>query len=91
LYPDRLFRLGAVLHKSTGSNNLILRAENSALPGDPVVDKSLKRIGIVMDMFGPINNPYISVRPSTPDYHVGEILYKLAQEKKRGGRAWKKR
>jgi RNA-binding protein len=88
-----LYRLGSVLHKSRGSNNLILRAENTAFPGEVVVDKSLKKVGAVLDLFGPINTPYISVRPfkSNPDEYVGQILYKEAPENRRRGRVWQKR
>ncbi len=88
-----MYRLGPVLHKSRGSNNLILRAENTAFPGDIVVDKSLKKVGSVIDLFGPVKTPYISVKPFriNPDEYVGQILYKMAQENRRRERVWQKR
>lgn len=88
-----MYRLGPVIHKSRGSNNLILRAENIAYPGEIVVDKSLKKVGSVLDLFGPVKNPYIAVRPFkvNPDEYVGQTLYKMTQENRRRGSFWKKR
>ena len=92
-FGGSLNRLGSVLHKSRGSNNLILRAENTAFPGEVAVDKSLRKVGSILDLFGPVDKPYISVRPfkDNSDEYVGQILYKLTQENQRRGRVWQKR
>ena len=70
-----------------------MRAENIAFPGDIVVDKSLKRVGSVLDLFGPVKKPYIAVKPikaSSEDY-TGQILYKLVQDSRRREKTWQKR
>jgi len=54
--------LGYVLHVSKGSGNLILRAESETRIGQYVFDKRGKKVGSVFDIFGPVEQPYISVR-----------------------------
>jgi len=73
-----LFRLGKVLHLST-SKHLILRAKAIPRIGTTAYDEHLKKIGIVIEVFGPVKQPYISVKPSVskPDSYVGKMLYSL--------------
>ena len=69
-------RLGKVVHLSK-SGRLILRAKTKARTGLVAMDEGLKTVGTVFDTFGPVVNPYISVRPSVqdPERYVGQILY----------------
>lgn len=41
------------------------------------MSQDLKRVGTVFDVFGPVDNPYISVKPSVrdPSHYVGQLLY----------------
>ena len=41
------------------------------------MDQDLKDIGTVFDVFGPVGNPYVSVKPSVrdPSRYVGQLLY----------------
>ena len=61
------------------SRNLILKAEKLARVGICVVDGDLKEIGKVMDFFGPVDKPYISVKLNVkdPEKYVGKVLYTL--------------
>ncbi|WP_152040290.1 H/ACA ribonucleoprotein complex subunit GAR1 [Salinigranum salinum] len=46
--------------------------------GTPVVDDSLSRVGRVVDVFGPVDRPYVAVSPSsgvTLASLVGSKLY----------------
>ncbi len=57
-------RLGTVLH--TIDNLLIVRADKTlkkdALSANSmVITKSMKRIGRIKELFGPVNAPYISI------------------------------
>ena len=76
-------RLGKVLHLSK-SGNLILRLEGSSFPrtGSAVCDYKLARVGTVDNVFGPVKNPYLSVRPSldSPAKFAGRILYVVEKE-----------
>lgn len=71
-------RLGRVLHVSD-SKNLILRAEVLAELGMRVANDKLREIGRVVDLFGPVDKPYASVKLNVKDSgkYVGQILYTL--------------
>lgn len=46
--------------------------------GDRVIDESLDRVGTVVDVFGPVERPYVAVSPDDPDSLpalVGNPLY----------------
>ena len=76
-------RLGTALH--IVQNKLILQSEqivgsetNVPRTNSWVVDQKRTRVGKVFDIFGPINHPYIIVRPNRgvdAAAHVGKKLY----------------
>ncbi len=45
--------------------------------GSVTFSQDLKNVGNVFDVFGPVENPYISVRPNVrdPNNYVGQLLY----------------
>jgi len=69
-------RLGKVVHLSK-SGRLVLRSKSKARTGAVAMDEDLRSVGAVLDTFGPVGNPYISVKPSVsdPERYVGHILY----------------
>ncbi len=75
-----LKRLGRVLHLSK-SGNLILRLESPDTPpaGVQVCDHKIEKVGTVESIFGPVNGPYVSIRPFAhrKDIHQGRVLYQL--------------
>jgi len=70
-------KLGTVLHLSKSSGNLILKAERNVRIGDKVFDDNGNKIGIVFDLFGPVSNPFVAVKPGQvhPDRYVGGSLF----------------
>ena len=76
-------RLGTALHAV--QNKLIVQSEqivgsetNIPRTNSWVVDQKRTRVGKVFDIFGPINHPYIIVRPNRgvdAAAHVGKKLY----------------
>jgi RNA-binding protein len=78
-----LKRLGTALHAV--QNKLIIQSEqivesetNIPRTNSWVVDQKRTRVGKVFDIFGPINHPYIIVRPNRgvdAAAHVGKKLY----------------
>lgn len=73
-------RLGKILHLSK-SRNLIGRLDKE-IPlklGIQIVDSKLKVIGTVQDVFGPVDAPYISIRPTVaePEKYAGRIAYSV--------------
>jgi RNA-binding protein len=74
-----LRRLGKVLHVSK-RGALILRTEKTPPIGKDaiVVDKKVQKIGWIQDVFGPVKNPYVSIRPFdklAAEKLLGQILY----------------
>ncbi len=69
--------LGTASHLSNSSKNLILKAEGRASIGDAVLDNAGKRIGTIFDLFGPVSNPFVAVKPEidNPDKYIGQPLF----------------
>jgi len=69
-------RLGKVSHYAR-QGFLILRTDWVPSLNDPVVDKKLTVVGVVKDVFGPVNRPYVAVKPCirNPEDYVGALLY----------------
>ena len=79
-----LQRLGRVINV-TPSQNLIVRAEKAPKIGSTVVDQSLKTVGRVFDVIGPVPSSYTVVRPivKEPERLVNQQLYLSDVEKGR--------
>jgi RNA-binding protein len=70
-------RLGTVLHV-TPRGMIILRTDKTPPAGAKVVDKKVAMVGKIQDVFGPVNNPYVSVRANDKEAAgklVGQVLY----------------
>ncbi|MFW6002872.1 MAG: H/ACA ribonucleoprotein complex subunit GAR1 [Halanaeroarchaeum sp.] len=71
-------RAGSVVRLSQGL--LVLRADDTdhAGIGAMVVDETLATVGRVVDVFGPVERPYLAVTPDDdvhPPAMLGETLY----------------
>ncbi|ACM56318.1 H/ACA ribonucleoprotein complex subunit GAR1 [Halorubrum lacusprofundi] len=71
-------RVGTVVRTAGGL--AIARTEAGAEPpriGSSVVDESLATVGRVVDVFGPVDRPYVAVTPNDDDLAalVGGKLY----------------
>jgi len=72
-------RLGKVLHISN-RGSIILRVDKTPPMGSKsiVMDKQAQEIGTIVDVFGPVANPYVAIRPRR-DFDlqklVGQMLY----------------
>jgi RNA-binding protein len=71
-------RIGEVVRVSQGS--VVVRSADGSAPeiGTPVVDETLAAVGRAVDVFGPVERPYVAVSPAdgveTPAL-LGEKLY----------------
>ena len=77
-------KLGRVINL-TPSQNLVVKTEKAPKIGSPVVDESLKTIGKVFDVIGPVTSPYAVVRPAVkePEKLAGKQLYLLSSDRAR--------
>ena len=69
----------------TPSKNIIVKTEKAPKIGAEVVDESLKVIGRVFDIIGPVSSPYAVVKPtvSEPVKLVHRSVYLLPSKTKR--------
>jgi RNA-binding protein len=81
-------RINTVLQISN-QGHLLLRVLQSQIKdlkiGQTVVTKDLTQIGRIFDIFGPVNHPYISIKPNPgiiePKNLIGDILYNFEEKK----------
>jgi RNA-binding protein len=79
-----LQRLGKVI-SVTSSQDLVIKTENAPKIGSEVVDETLKVVGKVFDIIGPVTSPYAVVKPSIkePAKLANKQLYLLLSKTKR--------
>jgi len=56
---------------------LVVEAEFAPQEGDKVVDKKMKEVGEVADIFGSVDRPFVTVRDGENEELVGRPLYVL--------------
>ena len=78
-----LQRLGRVMNV-TPSQSLVIKAEKTPRIGVAVIDETLKVVGKVFDIIGPVSSPYAVVKPAIkePEKLVNKQLYVLPSEKR---------
>ncbi|RLE57704.1 MAG: H/ACA RNA-protein complex protein Gar1 [Thermoprotei archaeon] len=73
-----LRKIGHIIHYSR-SKKLIARLTMFVPPPITVFDFKMKRIGTLVDVFGPVDRPYGSIKPepslSNPDQYVDVDIY----------------
>ena len=73
-----MYRVGQVVRVAQGLAILRATGDDPASIGTMVLDDSLADVGRVVDVFGPVERPYLAVTPND-DVHlpalVGETLY----------------
>ena len=77
-------RLGRVINV-TPSQNLVVKTEKAPKIGSFVVDESLKTVGKVFDVIGPVTSPYAVVTPTVRESEklTNKQLYLLSSKKER--------
>jgi len=63
----------------SSSRNIILKVENPPRIGDRVLNKNLKPVGTIFDVFGPVSSPYVAVKPEVEEIQnlIDQILYSV--------------
>ncbi|MFP3951163.1 MAG: Gar1/Naf1 family protein [Candidatus Bathyarchaeia archaeon] len=68
--------LGEGDHVSHSSKNLILRTKMNPGIGAPVYNEKGRRVGKIYDVFGPVDEPFVSLEVDDDPYHlISEKLY----------------
>ncbi|MEM2901557.1 MAG: Gar1/Naf1 family protein [Candidatus Bathyarchaeia archaeon] len=73
-----MIRIGKISHFSS-SRRLIARMESRTPPplGSKVFDSELRPVGLLLDVFGPVKSPYLSIKPEVafPKKIIGRVIY----------------
>ncbi|MEM2142046.1 MAG: Gar1/Naf1 family protein [Candidatus Thorarchaeota archaeon] len=70
-------RLGKVLHISQ-QGHIIVQTDKTPPVGAVVVDKDVRNVGRIVDVFGPVKRPYVAIRPQEIERTsklIGQTLY----------------
>lgn len=65
--------------------NILVKGEFTPKPSQKVMDKGKRTIGSVLRIFGPVNKPFITVRPPKNHKPSLDIIGKDVYVKRRGG------
>jgi RNA-binding protein len=76
-------RLGKVLHISK-RGSIILRTDKTPAVGtrSVVLDKKAQEVGTIIDVFGPVKEPYVAVRPKR-DFDASKLIGQMLYLKKK--------
>jgi len=85
-------KLGEILH--TASSGYIIATsilrDPKRLLNTIVYDRDLRRIGRIVDIIGPVNSPYVVIKPESKDIldsiEQGPVYYYMAKKRKSKGR-----
>jgi len=77
-------KAGKIIHY-TKYRVFVVEAEEKIIPNTYVVDDRGKKIGVIIDVIGPINKPYLVVKPliEKPEKYIGKEIYYLLKRRKR--------
>ena len=81
-------RLGTILHIMNNEEDAIVRTNGlkTKIIGKKVVDKNIKEIGKVFDVFGPVKRPYLIIKLNKNIKNkkslIGEIIYLYSKQKR---------
>lgn len=87
-----MHRLGKVIHVT--KRGAVMRVEQRPELGEPVYDEEKKHVGGVLDIFGPVNSPYLAIKPArglTQDDLASLVDKELYIMGERSGKAGKKK
>ncbi|NHV45404.1 MAG: hypothetical protein HA493_02030 [Candidatus Verstraetearchaeota archaeon] len=77
----QLQKIGKIINISK-SNLVTIKAYSLVKPGSRILSKNGNYLGIVVDVFGPIHSPYISVKPENiKDIVIGSEVYTIEKRK----------
>jgi RNA-binding protein len=62
-----------------------MKIENLPRIGETVVDESLRSIGKIFDIIGPVSSPYVAIKPIIPEPEklVNKTLYVLPLKRRK--------
>jgi len=79
----KVIKIGKVLHKSPIAKNIIIGRINTFVEeGTIVYDKEAKKIGAILEIFGPVNKPYARIKVDDIKISPDEPIFIIEGDKK---------
>ena len=84
----KLQKIGKILHFSN-RGNLIARSDKQTKVGAIAMTKNFEKIGLIFDVFGPKEMPYVAIKPAEGfsraqlERFVGKDIYLLPKPKQK--------
>ncbi len=81
-------KLGKIEHFTDLGNGIVVNPEKLPKIGSIVITEQLEHVGRVVDLFGPVAEPYVSIRfkeNKKEEMKVGDVVYSMPK-RKRGSR-----
>lgn len=79
----RMKKAGKIIHY-TKYRVFVIEALGKVIPNTYIVDNTGRKIGVVIDVIGPITKPYLVVKPLVDNPHkfVGREVYYMRERRK---------
>jgi len=76
-------KAGRILHY-TKYKVFVVESSGKIIPNTYLIDDKGRKIGIVIDVIGPITKPYLVVKPlvNNPDKYIGKEVYYMRERRK---------
>ena len=76
-------KAGKIIHY-TKYGVFVIEAVSKVIPDTYLIDDKGRKIGIVIDVIGPVNKPYLVVKPLVynPEKYVGKEIYYMRERRK---------
>ena len=74
---------GIILHY-TKNKVFVVEAKNKLIPETVLINSRGEKIGIIVDVIGPIHKPYLVVKPTieNPEKYVGAHVYYIRRRRR---------
>ncbi|HEW93473.1 H/ACA RNA-protein complex protein Gar1 [Candidatus Geothermarchaeota archaeon] len=76
-------KAGKILHY-TKYKVFVIEADSKVIPNTYLIDDRGRKIGLVVDVIGPVSKPYLVVKPliKDPEKYVGKEVYYTREKRK---------
>ena len=84
LEQSRIKKLGPIVHYSDLGYAIVISPSQLPKIGSNIVNETMEHIGLVNDIFGPVNKPYLSIKIKEQykgKIPVGTILYSIDRKR----------
>lgn len=80
----KIVKIGKILHKSPIAKNIAIGDVKQYIEeGTIVYDKNAEKLGVILEIFGPVTDPYVRIKLEKDDFEKGSDIFIIEGEKKK--------